>query len=344
MDRIATLVVLAAACAAAEPQRGLVVACAADADPGIRAAAERVHAAAATSPLLAAFAEGRAVPPLADSRALAAGRREDLAWRHVVVVGLRDDPLVQQAWQHEARIADGGIEAFGFGVLRGAVGWTESGPNPWLHSAAIARPPYESEAVVVTGTTPAAVALAADALLRSGLANGAVAAPGWSRSETTLLDRDPAPPDAAPPAWLAARTGAWTRIAVSWCGVDVARGIAADAGSEPDAVWLAKYHHPGVWDGAGAEATFANFAAGLHRRAFCNAVLAARFADPAVARAAAAKVAAAAKLRDEHGTFRGSLKGFQDDKTPAGPLSCTSHDAWLVLSSLPADADPVAAR
>ena len=332
---------VAGVAAAAEPQRSLLIACAADAPAAVVAAAGRLQAAAATSPLLIAFAEGRAVPPVADSRALATGKREALAYRHVVVVGLPDDPLVAQAWQHEARVVDGGLEAFGFGVLHGAIGWSESGANPWLHSPAVGRPPYECETVVVSGTTPDAVALAADALLRHGLVNGAVAAAGWTRPETTLLDQAPALPDAAPPAWLAAESGGWTRIAVTWCAADVARGISSDAGAEPDAVWLAKYHRAGVWDGAGAESTFVNFAGGLHRRAFLNALLLAHFPDAGAAARAVGKVAQSAKLKSgKDGILRGSLRGYQDANAPSGSLACWARGEWLVMSSLPADLGP----
>ena len=331
--RIAGLVMLATCLIAGEaPQRGLLVACAADADPLIAAAAERVRS--ATTPLLGVLAEGRPVAA-GESRMLAAGAREKLAWNHVIVLGLAEDPLVRQAWQHEARAEPAGWYGFGFGVIAGEVGWIESGFNPWLHSTAIAKPPYETQCIAITGSSPAGVAAAAEAFLAQGLVNGVVARTGWSRPQSTLLDRDPLTGEADLPAWLPVKAGPWTRIALTQCGADVSHGILADAGVEPAACWLVKYHRPGVWDGAGAAFARRHYVAGLHRRAFANAVLLARFADPAAAAAALPKVAAAAKLAVDGARFRGRSAGLDGEKNSDGPLSAWVAGPWLVLSTMP---------
>jgi hypothetical protein len=330
---LAALVAVPAASAAEHP--ALIVACAVDAPAPVRASAERVRAAAATQPLLQVCADGKPPAALADARALAVGRRETLAFAHVVVVGLADDPLVVQAWQHEAEISPQGLYAFGFGALAGDLGWVEAGPNPWLHSPTVGRLPYEAQAVVITGTTPVGLDLAVTAFIDDGLVNGVVAKQGWKRTSTTVLDQDPS--DGAPhlPAWLAARAGDWTRIALTQCGADVARGVLADSGSEPQACWLVKYHHAGGWDEAGAPAARRMYLAGLHRRAYGDAVLLARFATPEAARAAAAAVAKADKLHEEHGRWSGRLAALDGDASAPGPLEVWAQDGWLVMSSLP---------
>ncbi len=335
--RIAMLAMLAACLLAGEdPHRGLLVACAADADPLIVDAAERIRTGA--TPLLRVLADGRPIAAGA-SAALAEGRRESLAWNHVIVVGLPNDALVRQAWQHEARVESGGWSGFGFGVVAGEVGWIESGFNPWLHSDAIAKPPYETESIVITGSTPAGVAAAATAFLTQGLVNGLVALPGWSRPQTTLLDRDPLG-DPALPIWLPDQIGDWTRIALTQCGADVGRGILADAGVEPADCWLVKYHRPGVWDGAGAALARRHFITGLHRRAFADAILLARFADPGSAAAALPKVAAAAKLALDGGRYRDRSAGIDGERDSDGPLTAWAVGEWLALSTLPEEIAP----
>ena len=326
---------LAALAAPAAEHPVLIVACAADAPAPVRASAERLRAAAVTQPLLTTCAGGKPPAALVDSRALAAGKREALAFAHVIVVGLADDPLVVQAWQHEAEVSAQGLYAFGFGALAGDLGWVEGGPNPWLHSPTVGHLPYEAQAVVITGTTPAGLDLAVSAFIDHGLVNGVVAKAGWTRTATTVLDQDPS--DGAPhlPAWLGARAGDWTRIALTQCGADVARGILADSGGEPQACWLVKYHREGGWDEAGAPAARRMYLAGLHRRAYGDALLLAQFATPAAAQAAAAAVAKADKLHEEHGRWSGRLAALDGDASAPGPLVVWAQDGWLVMSSLP---------
>lgn len=316
---------------AAQPH--LLVACAIDADPAIHQLAERINT--AETPLITTLAGEGARMAVADSRDLANGMVPTRALNHLIVIGLPDDPLVRQAWQHEAKLEPAGWYGFGFGVVAGEVGWLEAGFSPWLHSAAIAKPPYETQAIVVTGNGVPGVVAAGEALLAHGLVNGLVARPGWTRPQTTLLDRDPLSGDPGLPAWLPARTGEWTRIALSQCGADVARGILADAGVEPQACWLAKYHRPGVWDEAGAAAARRMYVAGLHRRAFANAVLLARFADDAAAAAALPKAAAAAKLEASGDVYSGRGHGLDGEKGSEIPLAMWCDGPWLVCSSLP---------
>jgi hypothetical protein len=331
---------LSAAEHAAAERAGLIIACAGDAPMAVRASAERLRASAATQPLLLALGGGRAVEALADSRALAAGKRELLALAQVVVVGLADDPLVRQAWQHEAEVTAHGLYAFGYGAFSGDIGWVEGGANPWLHSPAIARTPYETQTLVISGSSAIGLDLAVSAVIAHGLVNGVVARAGWQRAETTLLDQDPLVGDPLLPSWLAARSGEWSRIALSQCGTDVARGLLADGESEPVACWLAKYHRSGVWDEPGAAGAQRMFLAGLHRRAYGNALLLARYADADHAARAAGLIAKAAKLHEEKGHWRGQLASDDIDQAAPGPLTMWTRDAWLVMSTLPPQVAP----
>ncbi len=334
MKRPMLLLLVVATLASGEPaQRGLLVACAGDADPAIRQIAERIHA--ADTPLLAALAGTAPRLPMGDSRKLVAGDVSVRAFNHLIVVGLPDDPLVGQAWQYEARNEAAGWYGFGFGIIAGEVGWLESGFSPWLHSAAIANPPYETQAIVVTGNGIPGVVMAGEALLAHSLVNGLVARPGWTRPHTTLLDRDPLVGDPNLPTWLPIRTGDWTRIALSQCGADVARGILADAGIEPQACWLAKYYRPGVWDEAGGAAARRMYVAGLHRRSFANAVLVVRFSDDGSAAAALPKCTAVANLDMKGAVYTGRGHGLDGEKDSEVPLTAWRDGPWLVFSTLP---------
>jgi hypothetical protein len=286
--------------AASLAERSLKICVAADAAAEVRRAAETVLAAVKSHPLLGIFAGEHPPSALTESGALLAGPPADRAYDHLVLIGLPNDPLVQAAWQREARLrSDGGLYIFGFGHLHGEIGYVESDRNPFLHSRAIPRAPFETEIVTLTGNTPAGVALAADAFLKHGLINGVFAANGWTRPEPNLLQRDPLPPTFATPDVFPNNARVWIRAGFTQPGEDEYRGVLADTGIEPREIWRAKYYRPHAWDGEGAAAAFDNYSGGLHRRATGDTLWAARFASEAEAQAAAPKIASAAKLQKE---------------------------------------------
>ena len=309
------------------PQRSLVITIAEDAPPAVRAAFQRIVAAAKNHPLLSVLSEGGKIESGCFNEKFAAGNPEALAFRHLVVLGEPDDPLVRQILQHEARFENGNVYAFGFGRFSGDLGWIESGPNPFLHSRFVARPPFETELVLITGTTPAGIAAAAERFLDSTLVNGLVASGQVERLETTLLDRAPLDCAVALPDSVPARAGGWTRIGITDCSAEVGRGILELIGEEPSRVFAVKYHRPGVWDGAGAESAIGNFLAGLHRAAYGNTVLVAEFSSTARAEAAAGRLNREKRIAASH-------KG--DGKNPEKPpVRCFSRGVWLLMSTLP---------
>jgi hypothetical protein len=90
-----------------------------------------------------------------------------------------------------------------------------------------------------------------------------------------------------------------------------------------------------VWDEAGAAGAQRMFLAGLHRRAYGNALLLARFNDAGHAALAAGQIAKAAKLHEEKGHWRGQQAPPDIEQAAPGPLSLWTRDAWLVMSTLP---------
>lgn len=258
----------------------------------------RIEAAGGSTPVVGALANQKAALDIK------APTPEQLAYNHVVVVALPDDPLLAQVWQREAAIDLSGrtIYAFGFGHLQGSIGYIESDRNPFLHAAAVVKSPYECEWVSLTGTDRAGVKLAVDAFLKHGLVNGLVAAPGWKRGKPSLLDRDPLPPDFAPPPDLPATLGPLHLIALTQTSEDEYRGVLNDAGVMPRSIWQAKYYAPGQWDTAGQIASFHHYVTGLHRRAYGNTVWAAAFASSDQATSAASGIATAAKLKHVGGS------------------------------------------
>jgi len=317
-------------------ERSLKICVASNAPAEIRAAAQKILAAGEKHPLLRAMAGVKAPTNLTDTRALAAGPVEARAYDHLVILGLCDDPLIAGAWQREAQIEPGGIYVFGFGHFAGDIGYIESDRNPFLHSRTIASAPFETEVITITGSTPRGVALAADAFLKQGLVNGLVAAPGWKRSKPNLLARDPLPPDFAVPDCAAPELGDMQRIGITQAAEDEYRGVFADAGAAPLAIWRIKYYRNGVWDGAGSKEAMAVYSAGLHRRAYANTLWCARFASPAEALNAAPKIAAAARLRAAGAIWKGPQPAYAwgTDGSP-GPLSLRQRGEWLLLSTLP---------
>jgi hypothetical protein len=268
---------------------------------------------------------------------------EDRAMRHLILIGLPDDPLISACWQHEARTEEGGFYIFGFGHVRGDIGYLESDRNPFLHSEAIGSTPFETEVVTLTGSSPAGVVAAVDAFLSHSLINGVVAQGPWSRPSITLLDRDPLVPGATIPAFVPAHAGASERIAVSQGGEDECRGVLADCQVEPKQIWRVKYHHADAWSMGGAQHTIAAYSAGLHRRAYGSTLWLAQFASAAEAASAAPLVAKAAHLGKHGEEWSGAQPPYSSEKESPGPLMLWQHDEWLVMSTLDAQ-DAAAVR
>jgi hypothetical protein len=320
-----------------QPSASLAIAVAGDAPAEVRQAAQSLVAACSTHVLLKVFCAGQPISAPIDSRTLAAASPPSRAFRHLVLVGLPEDPLISAAWQHEARRTDSGWYVFGFGHLSGTIGYVESDRNPFLHSSDVERAPRETEIVTITGNTASGVALAAQAFLNEGLINGVVAGPGWTRGPTTLLDRDPLPVDFPLPELLPASVGDMTRIGVTQPGENEYREVLAQTGAKPRVIWRAKYFRPGAWDLAGAVQAMPAYAVGLHRRAYGNTLWAAEFASPENADDAARKIAAAAKLSLSAGVWTGQQPPYGPEKESAGPLALWQLGSWLVMSTLPSE-------
>lgn len=321
--------------AALRLQRGLKICVAADAPEPVRRAAQQLLAAVGTHPLLEVMAAGRAPLVLTDSRTLVSAKPQERAYNHLILVGLPDDPMIQAAWQREARVEAGGFSVFGWGHLRGDIGYLESDRNPFLHGAAIARAPFETEVVTLCGSTPQGVALAVRAFLEQKLVNGVVAAPKWTRPQTTLLDREPLAPDFALPD-VPQNAGQSRLIGLTAGGEDEYRGVLEDVGTQPLQIWRAKYFRDGAWDGAGGAKAFDNYSAGLHRRAYGSTLWMARFASTAAASQAAPKIAAAAKLTLKNAVWTGAQPPYMTGDS-SGPLRLWTRGEWVWMSTLASD-------
>jgi len=250
------------------PSRSCHVAVDDDAPAQIRDAAHAV-ANAREHPLLNVMTR-TAGAAVVSSRHLLSAPLAERAYSHLILVGLPSDPLIRIAWQREAQVTAAGFYVFGFGALKGDIGYIESDRNLFLHSPGISTTPFETEVVTITGTTPAGVQLACDAFLSQHLINGVVAAQGWSRPEPGLLDRDPLGPGFALPVKYPLKLNEYGRVGFTQASEDEYRGVLADTGLGPRAIWRAKYHTAGVWDRPGALAAFDAYSFGLHRRAYGN--------------------------------------------------------------------------
>jgi hypothetical protein len=303
---------------------------------------ESAHALAATrdNPILSALGEGTSVKVI-DTQSLLNKGPTDLAYNHLLILGDMQDPLIQEAWQREARATADGMYIFGIGYLKGDIGYIESDRNPFLHSQKIAYAPYETQAITITGTNQAGILLAVRAFVERSLVNGVVASQGWSRPSTTLLDRDPLQPRFTVPSQLTDRIGDSTRIGITQATEDEYRGVLTDTGLIPRTIWRAKYYKKGNWDTPKAAGSFDNYMAGLHRRAYGNTVWLAQFSTPAEAASAAPKIAAAARLPFRNGQWTGeqpdySTPGqkYEDGKTSPGTLTLTHADDWVMMTAM----------
>jgi hypothetical protein len=347
LDRMyRTLLLFLAALSAGAPMAGqnvagrtLKICVAEDAAPEVKQSADRIRESISTSPLLSILGMNGA--EIVDSGKLASSSPEARAYHHLILVGLPEDPLIHAAWQREAAVEDGGFYIFGFGHLKGTLGYIESDRNPYMHSSEIKASPYETEIITITGSTPAGVRLATDAFLRYGLINGVVAAPGWTRPSKTILDHDPLTLPLDLPTFPPRKTPNTTLIGVTQAGENVYRDVLADTGVSPSAIWMLKYYEPGVWDhGAPLEASApAEYLNGLHRRAFGHMLWTARFASSDEATRSAAKIAEAGHFEKQGGGWVGTQpSGYfiaekPDPKAPPAALTLWTDGDWVVMST-----------
>jgi hypothetical protein len=327
------------AMAAGSSSHGLYVAVDDNAPAPIREAAHSI-ADAGNHPLLDVL-KGKEQCTVVSSLHLLSGPLGDRAYNHLVLVGLPDDPMIGTAWQREARQAPEGFYIFGFGTLRGDIGYIESDRNLFLHSPAIATAPFETEIVTITGTSNAGVKLACDAFLSQHLVNGVVAGAGWSRPVPGLLDRDPLTPGFALPAQAPAELNQYTRLGFTQASEDEYRGVLADTGLMPKLIWRAKYYVAGVWDHPGALAAFDAYSFGLHRRAYGNTRWIAEFDSVEDALAAVPKIAAAAQLERSSNRWIGLEPYYANENTPGsenrGPLALWQEGASVLMSTVPGE-------
>ncbi len=338
---VACVCTLSTAYAGQTPQRTLKICVAADAPAIVRQAAQQVLAAVTTQPLLRIMARGRVPGKLTDSLQLAKEPDAARAYSHLVLVGLPTDPLIHAAWQREAKFNGHGCYIFGFGYLHGTIGYIESGRNPFLHAAAIKRTPFETELVTLTGDTPQAIVLAVHAFLHKELINGVVAAPGWTRSRPSLLERAPLAPDFVPPNLTPSHLGSATRIGWTQADQTEYRGVQAACNVEPQVIWLAKYHLPGTWSTSGSSHAIQQYLDGLDRRAYGDTLWLACFASRAQAVVALPRIALAAHLRQQGDRWIGHASSSSPAGKPSAmPLTLWQKGNWLYMSTLPQHAPP----
>lgn len=315
--------------------RAVVVICDPAADKLITDAADRV---AASDAVLVRVLRGAHAVRRMTSAELLAGPHEVRVPHHLIAIGLPNDPVITAIWQREARIEDDRLYAFGFGALAGPIGYVEADRNPFLHSLDVARTPYAAQAITLTGTTPAGVAAAVDAFLTHGLVSGVIGLPGWKRTDTTLLDRDPLAAGSGP-AWAPpAKIAAWERIAVVQASADEYQGVLADGGVMPLEIWRWKYHRPGAWDEPGMYWAIRQYLDGLHRRAYGSTWWTATFADSAAAAKALPGLAKAAALAPQKSWFQGQVGEVPMGKLgpqPGYDLTLWQDGARIHLCNLP---------
>ena len=355
--RLATLLaVLALLPIAARSERRVLVC--ADASAAAETLAARDSLAVSGAPLLAALAKTqkagapeRAPLPQAEPSDRAVWRSQGLD--HIVLVGTPDEGAAAtrtMGTTYGVDTARRELFRLGLGRFQGDIGFVESRMNPWLWSDRFDDNPFSTILVRIGGTTPRGVALAAEAFA-AGMNNGVVLGPGARRVETSILDRDPS--TALPPplprligdlvyAGWTQPTEAEARAFLDW-----------GAETQPDALWRVKYLVPNALEtGSGAAWTL-----GPAALAWGNAVLLARFADPAEPPRvlAAIRTAPGAKEVVDSASHLSSLVTRHlsltlpmpaDENNPALPGAVTvwAQGPWVVLSTLPATAnDAVAA-
>lgn len=314
--RSAIVLACLAATTAAVEGRGILICVAATAPPAIRSAVDGLAADADRVPLFAALrrTQGAGAPTVIDSASLLDERKawDRAAYNHLIVVGLPgQDPVLDKVWGYDVAVDATAHTLYreGYGHFAGDMGVVESDRNPYLHSPRIDSSAFDTCLVKLSGSSEAGV-LAAVAAFHDGLLNGLVPVGKPARSETSILDLDPAsepPPmhDALPGGGLCA---GWTQ-----CAANEYRACIDAGGAEPQRLWRVKWLLPSGWDCIGAKA----WLAGVHRMAFGNAANIARFAD-----AATAVRVADAIVKDAHGRPADAIAGG-----PAWRLDAPSDEA-----------------
>ena len=129
------------------------------------------------------------------------------------------------------------------------------------------------------------------------------------------------------------------------CSEEQYRGVFRNTGTMPTSMWRAKYHKPGVWDGVGVEHAFDHYSAGLHLRAYGNAVLAVEFGSVEEASSALHRMKGPAGCRTKEGEFwvgdqppYFNPRRVGESKVP-GPFAMWSQGNWVLFSSLPQSAN-----
>ncbi len=332
--------------ALAEPTRGLKIVCSENAPAAVKEQAERLLAAEGHS-TLEILSDGNPPTGITSTQELANAPVEDRAFDNLILVGMPDDPLIAKAWAQEADIQGDEAYVFGFGHLQGDIGYIESNRNPFLHGRAIEQTPYETQSVILTGTSPAGIRLAVDAFLQGQMTNGVIAGPGWKRGETTILDRGPLTPErlAEPLVPLPKEVGDWKMLGMSLCSEDQYRGVLATTNDMPEQMWRVKYYQPGEWDGVGLEHAFDHYSAGLHSRAYGNAILMVQFASEDEAASALKSMRGPAGCRKQEGQFwvgdqrpYFNARRVGESEVP-GPFAMWTEGRWVLFSSLPQEAN-----
>jgi hypothetical protein len=325
----------------ATPSRSLIIAASKDASPAIREAVRSI-AEAKSHPLIEVFT-GPQVGKIVTSQDLLSASLAERAYNHLILVGLPEDPLIKTAWQREARRTDTGFYVFGFGEMRGNIGYIESDRNLFLHSATVKVAPFETQVVTITGNNDAGVLLAVNSFLSSGLVNGVVASSGWSRGTSYLLERDPLTARFDVPELAPTRVNGLSRIGLTQASEDEYRGVLADTGLMPTTIWRAKYFTPGAWDHADSYAAYDAYSFGLHRRAYGNTRWIAEFVSEADAKSAAPKIAGAAQLHRKGDSWAGNQPyyGGKDwgggQEQMLGPLTLHQNGKFVLMSTVPND-------
>ena len=293
---------------------------------GFKAAAEQT--AAARTELLAAFQDG--------SRPVQIKATADLSvvekLGHLILIGLPSDPLIRDAWQREARFEDDGeFFVFGFGRFKGAVGFIESGRNPFLYGHLCPKErKHHSECVVLSGSTSAGIGMAVTAFLEQGVVNGAVAEKPV-RGREGLLDRDPFSPSGRLPEVVVPE--GYAKIGVSICGEEEYRNVLEICGVEPEQMVRYKFLKKGWWNTSAREAedSFNHYRNGLHRKAVGNTVTVLRFADSKTALTVSGRISAAVGTKNGKGKQPSIQPGW--DNASAGPLVVTQNENLVYLST-----------
>lgn len=319
-------------------KRGLLIVCSSHADQTIANAAQKLRQRVSDHPLMRVL-KGSVDVRVIDSEQLLKTDSKMRALNHLVILGTFDDPMVKALWQYEFKAIDGNqLYIYGFGNLQGDIGIITSDRNGFMHSPLIKTTPYETQAVILTGQTPAGVLNAVERFSRDALINAVTATASWKRTTPTLLDRDPLTGQSNPPRSIPNELAGRQRIGWSQASEEEYRGVLEDAGVQPESIWRAKYHKPGDWDGVSFEYVIGNYLNGLHRRAFGQTLWIAKFKDTTVAQSAATHMASANRMKHLDPFYQGSIqmpyKEWQTAQIKTVKLRLWQSGQYVLISSL----------